>query len=319
MRFESIGCSNGGIDIPNLRITNRNRSGEFEAKPIICIVGRQHSGETHSSFIIHGFLNFLISKDPQANKLREKYEFWVMPIINPDGVIAGNYRCNTQGRDMNRHFFSDDDPEGLKMRLTEVELVRSYLKEKVPKDEDGDHMLKMFLDIHAHSACNSIFAYCPWVDEPPLQAVVKRFPMILDNSSAFFQFDNCKFGNEKYKRNCARLGVHRDFNLINCYTIESSCYGYEVKGTDEVEQFKEYHFLKFGEHLAFGIAKHFSCEVTEIDIASMSYGFDIDLDYGLYMKEQKENKKSKRRRQKDTEKVSKKNKRTVSNMGMRES
>ena len=88
-----------------------------------------------------------------------------MPIINPDGVIAGNYRCNTQGRDMNRHFFSDDDPEGLKLRLTEVELVRSYLKEKVPKDEDGEHLLKMFLDIHAHSACNSIFAYCPWVDE----------------------------------------------------------------------------------------------------------------------------------------------------------
>ena len=31
-------------------------------------------------------------------------------------------------------------------------------------------------------------------------------------------------------------------------------------------------------------------------MASMCYGFDIDLDYGLYMKEQKENKKSKRRR-----------------------
>ena len=41
--------------------------------------------------------------------------------------------------------------------------------------------------------------------------------------------DHCKFNNEKNKRNCARLGVYRDFDLINSYTIESSCYGYAVK------------------------------------------------------------------------------------------
>ena len=219
---------------------------------------------------------------------------------------------------MNRHFFADDDPEGLKVRLTEVELVRSYLKDKVPKDERGNNMLKMFLDIHAHSACNSIFCYCPWVDEPAGQSQIKRFPMILDNMSAFFQFDNCKFGNERYKKNCARLSVHRDFNLNASYTIESSCYAYEIKGTDDVEQFKEYHFLKFGEHLAFGIAKNLNCEVGEMDMAGMSYGFDIDLDYGLYMKDSKENKKAKRRRHRDLEKLSKR-KRTTSNMGMRES
>jgi len=50
---------------------------------------------------------------------------------------------------MNRHFFSDDDPEGLKIRLTEVEMIRSYLKDKIPQ---GEGMFKMFLDIHAHSA-----------------------------------------------------------------------------------------------------------------------------------------------------------------------
>lgn len=43
-------------------------------------------------------------------------------MANPDGIIAGNYRCNSQGKDMNRCFFADDDPEA-KMRLTEVELL----------------------------------------------------------------------------------------------------------------------------------------------------------------------------------------------------
>lgn len=109
--------------------------------------------------------------------------------------------------------------------------------------------------------------------------------MILDNLSAYFQFDNSKFGNEKYKKNCARLGVYRDFGLINSYTIESSCYGFQIKGTEEVEQFKEDHFLKFGEHLVLGLAKHFNCELTELDMVNMTYGFDIDLDFGLYTKD----------------------------------
>ena len=193
--------------------------------------------------------------------MREIFDFWIAPIVNPDGVIAGNYRCNTQGKDMNRHFFADDDPDGLKIRLTEVELIRSYLKAKIPKENHD--LFKLFLDIHAHSAQNSIFCYAPVDEDANNMSIIKRFPMILDNLSPYFQYDNCKFGNEKYKKNCARLGVFRDFNLYNSFTIESSCYAYEVKGSEDVEQFREDHFLKFGEHLLFGIAKHMNIEVND--------------------------------------------------------
>jgi len=112
--------------------------------------------------------------------------------------------------------------------------------------------------------------------------------MILDNLSPCFAYDNSKFGNERYKRNCARLGMFRDFGITNSFTIESSCYAYEIKGTDDVEQFREDHFLKFGEHLVYGIAKHMGCEVTDSDKAGMTHGFDIELDYGLYTKESRE-------------------------------
>ena len=83
--------------------------------------------------------------------------------------------------------------------------------------------------------------------------------------STYFSAENSKFGNEKYKKNCARLGISRDFGLINSYTIESSCWGFDVIGKDEndeeewqVEQFKEEHFLVFGQQLVFGIARHFN-------------------------------------------------------------
>ena len=135
---------------------------------------------------------------------------------------------------MNRFFFADDDPEGAKLRLTEVELIRTYLKEKFPKDKDQDSKLKMFLDIHAHSAQTSIFVFCPQAETQEDNDMIKRFPMILDNTSPYFEFDHCKFGNEKYKKNCARLGVFRDFDLNNSFTIEASCYGYDIKGSDDL-------------------------------------------------------------------------------------
>jgi len=72
-------------------------------------------------------------------------------MVNPDGITAGNYRCTTQGKDPNRFFFADDDPEG-KNRLTEVELVRGYMEQYFNnKDPEKRSKLMMFLDIHAHS------------------------------------------------------------------------------------------------------------------------------------------------------------------------
>jgi hypothetical protein len=49
---------------------------------------------------------------------------WVIPIVNPDGVVIGNYRNTLQGKDMNRHFFADEDPEGYRNRSFEVEIIR---------------------------------------------------------------------------------------------------------------------------------------------------------------------------------------------------
>jgi murein tripeptide amidase MpaA len=72
-----------------------------QSKPSIVIIGRQHPGKTHASFILHGMVNFLISRDPLADQLRENFEWLIIPMINPDGVLNGNYRSNLQGHDMN--------------------------------------------------------------------------------------------------------------------------------------------------------------------------------------------------------------------------
>ena len=52
--------------------------------------------------MMDGVLNFLTSEDPEAHLLREHYVFKVIPMLNPDGVVNGNYRCSLAGSDLNR-------------------------------------------------------------------------------------------------------------------------------------------------------------------------------------------------------------------------
>ena len=84
-------------------ITNFSSSQEEIAKrPAIILTARVHPGESNSSFIMEGLINFLVSSEEGANTLRERFVFKIVPMLNPDGVIIGNYRCSLSNTDLNR-------------------------------------------------------------------------------------------------------------------------------------------------------------------------------------------------------------------------
>lgn len=58
--------------------------------------------------MIKGFLEFICSGDPVAAELRKQIVFKVVPMVNPDGVVVGNFRTSLCGRDLNRMFRSDE-------------------------------------------------------------------------------------------------------------------------------------------------------------------------------------------------------------------
>jgi murein tripeptide amidase MpaA len=67
------------------------------AKKGVFISARVHPGESNSSWMMKGIVEFLVSNAPEARALRENFVFKLLPMINVDGVINGNYRCSLRG------------------------------------------------------------------------------------------------------------------------------------------------------------------------------------------------------------------------------
>jgi murein tripeptide amidase MpaA len=83
-----------------ITITNKEKTfikERSQQKKGIFISARVHPGESNSSWMMKGIIDFLISSEPEANLLRENFVFKLVPMLNPDGVINGNYRCSLVG------------------------------------------------------------------------------------------------------------------------------------------------------------------------------------------------------------------------------
>lgn len=87
-----------GNDIEMLIVTNFSSVPEAIAvRKAIILSCRIHPGESNSSFVMNGVLEFLVSDDEKAEKLRSTFVFKIIPMLNPDGVIVGNYRSSLIG------------------------------------------------------------------------------------------------------------------------------------------------------------------------------------------------------------------------------
>ena len=74
----------------------------------VVITARVHPGESNASWIMEGILKYLTSNTPSAKMLRKKFVFKIIPMLNPDGVINGNYRTSLAGVDLNRRWDNPD-------------------------------------------------------------------------------------------------------------------------------------------------------------------------------------------------------------------
>lgn len=135
-----------------ITITSKDRdpnSAKAKAKKGVFISARVHPGESNASWMMKGVIDFLVSTSPEAKALRDNFVFRIVPILNPDGVINGNYRCSLTGQDLNRRWKSPS--RVLHPVIFAVKkLMRSFQKER---------QVILYCDLHGHSRKKNIFMY----------------------------------------------------------------------------------------------------------------------------------------------------------------
>lgn len=212
----------GGHDVTVLTITARSDDPEEVAKrPAILFTGRVHPGETNASWMMQGTVDFLTSQDPKAVMLRNHYVFKIVPMLNPDGVVVGNYRSNLSGHDLNRRYGNPDPNRHIEV-FSLKEMVQSLVSTRP---------VELYVDYHGHSNKWGLFMYgCEkkfWNTardgETQQQSCQEKvIPWLLHEHADAFNFQACSFHVRKSKENSGRVVMWRGMGICNAYTMEAS-------------------------------------------------------------------------------------------------
>lgn len=100
MEVKPLGYSIANNIIPVVRIFDQRTPRDN----VIFFIARQHPCETVGSFIAEKLMSYMIADNPISAYLAANFEIYVIPMVNPDGVIHGMARTNMAGLDLNRHW-----------------------------------------------------------------------------------------------------------------------------------------------------------------------------------------------------------------------
>ena len=149
-------------------------------------------------------------------------------MVNPDGVVMGNFRTSLFGKDLNRLFNKTDV-----LMVPEVEICKNMVDGFLRKHKKG--RLILFLDIHGHSVRRNSFCYGPGSLNTQGYEDIREFPRIISQLNNIFRFPSCSFRIADEKKTTARAIFSRLISL--CYTIESSNWSYVLSTSNKVFDF----------------------------------------------------------------------------------
>ena len=232
LRIDSIGQSLDNNKLYMLIITNFEDSFDTLAnKKAIIFTARVHPGESSSSFVIQGLIEFLLSNEAKAISLRKNYIFKIIPMLNPDGVIRGNFRMNSVGKDLNRMWMEENEENSPSV---------FYCHKMIQKTLNSRN-IHFFCDFHGHSSKNNFFLYSckshneflkignnniiPNPHKKKLSYIELIFQEIYSKENIFFDKNSCINKILPSKIKTARAVLKNRYNIDYSYCLETSLGG----------------------------------------------------------------------------------------------
>ncbi|XP_047117831.1 cytosolic carboxypeptidase 1-like isoform X1 [Schistocerca piceifrons] len=195
-------------------------------REIIFLTARVHPGESNSSWVMHGTLCYLLGDTAAAIKLRNRYVFKIVPMLNTEGVINGCHRCGITDEDLNRRW--SHPSQHLHPIIYHTKGLLEYCTKVLKKPP------YLFCDYHGHSRRKNVFLYgcCnseSWneadrsVPDNPVDYLM--LPNLMKDLSPAFALSLCSFAVERNRESTARVTVWRQLGIKRSYTMESSYCG----------------------------------------------------------------------------------------------
>ena len=229
IKFGEAGKTFNNNKIPYIVITNFEcDEEELNEKKCVLVTGRIHSGETVSSYVVQGLIDFLVNlNNPISKYLRDKFIFKIIPMLNIDGVIFGNYRLNILGKDMNRLWtpnipFNSDECDQSSLYINSIiDIIKKTL---------NNRNIFLYCDFHGHSGKHNYFLYgCP---KEGNENYHKKFMEIYAKKSNIFSLNDCVHKIMPKKMNTCRALLKNVFSVDLSYCLETSMFSYVLK--DEI-------------------------------------------------------------------------------------
>jgi hypothetical protein len=227
IKFGIIGKTYNKNNIPYIIITNyASTKEEIKERKCIFITGRIHSGETVSSYVVQGLIDFLINlNNPISKYLRDNFIFKIIPMLNIDGVIYGNYRLNIIGKDMNRLWIPS-----LVLSPNECDSSSLYINNIINmiKKTLNCRNIYFYCDFHGHSGKQNFFLY--GCQKDGMENFPKKFMEIYSKKNNIFSLNDCVQKIMPNKMNTCRALLKNEFNIDLSYCLEASMFSYNIKG-----------------------------------------------------------------------------------------
>jgi murein tripeptide amidase MpaA len=138
--FTSIGSTPLAKDISFFRIGK----GQSKGKRVVIVTGRLHPPEISGFKALQAFVEKALLANIYSTDFFSKYEIWVFPCLNPDGVDLGNWRHNFNGVDLNRDWAYYRQPE--------TDIVTEYIVDRAKRNKN-----RIMLSIDFHSTTEDIY------------------------------------------------------------------------------------------------------------------------------------------------------------------
>ncbi|XP_077440691.1 cytosolic carboxypeptidase 6 isoform X2 [Vanacampus margaritifer] len=273
LRREQLGLSVQQRQLDLLTITNCDQLSAGREKKLVFLTARVHPGESPASFVCQGLIDFLVSQHPVAQLLRDYVIFKIVPMLNPDGVYLGNYRCSLMGFDLNRHW-QDPSPWAHPTLHAVKQLI-------VQMSQDPSVSLEFYIDVHAHSTMLNGFMYGNVFEDEERVQRQAVFPRLLCHNAHDFSFSNTSFNRDVVKAGTGRrfLGGLLD-DTSYCYTLEVSFYSYMTSGSTAPVAYTEETYMRLGMNVARTFLDYYKlnnlitddvpCHIQSSEVASQS-------------------------------------------------